>query len=466
MVVWSERALSNYTPRFAGKRKASTRSSAGDVLCRHEKYFRSLKETPLSPQKDYRRVSFQTTGMVRCERAEGTRMKAHDRILRCGVALIFAATFATGAFAQAPAPAEPVTETQKLKDEVERLKAEQAVFEAKFGTLADGIAPKGDTNPTGLSIEGEVIAYATVDTIAGRIATSFKSGTPVPPSGSTIAMFSEPELKMLSEWRAVGAQVGMLEDRKLLDAEPPDPGSCKPSPAVSAMGAPPLAVANVLVQAFSLFRVDRTITGTVVELDEFAVTAQVANKLLAAGYKVVYLPSVYDLTSNGAFTDIEIYKRLKKLKDDMTVEIARTQARRAKIDACPKPLAAPLQNWSATSATFLENRKALLAVVTSMMDEITKPDATGVTRIQAYQRASHIAKLTQGAWLLQIKPIAAAGNVLVSKNILFSKLRFGGGSVISYMLFQPDGQLAKSGTPAAYEGSKKMSEVPSIAGTP
>lgn len=400
-------------------------------------------------------------------------MKTNDLILRCGAPFALAMCLATAAFAQdTPAvPAAPVTETQRLKDEVERLKAEQEAFEAKFGKLADGLAPKGDIATNSLSIEGEILAYSTVDTIATQIAKSVRAANP----GPTIALFSEPELKLLTEWRAVGAQVRILEDERNTVTESTIPGSCKPAPLVVPEGVPPAAIANVLVQAVSLFRVDRTITGTKVELNDFAVTAQVANQLMTLGLKVVYLPSVYDLRSSDAFTDIEIYRRLKILRDGtngavprngLNDEIKRTEEAREKLSACAKPFTPELTKWLAGSAVFLERRKQLLTAVNGMLDEITKPDATGVSRIQAYQRASQISALTKDAWLLQLEPIAAAGNVLVTKNLFYSKLRFGGGSVISYMLFHPGGELAKAGTAAAYKGALKMSEVPSLVGTP
>ena len=59
-------------------------------------------------------------------------------------------------------------------------------------------------------------------------------------------------------------------------------------------------MANVAVQAFSLFRVDRTITGSKVTLDEFAVTAPLSERLMELGLNVIYMPSAYDMTANGS----------------------------------------------------------------------------------------------------------------------------------------------------------------------
>ena len=197
--------------------------------------------------------------------------------------------FAIAAVAQdAPTAPAPADKNQKLNDEIARLKLENEKqkleneqLEAEVGKLADGIAPKGDIAPNGLSIEGEILAYENVDTIARRIALSVRdasragplSGTTLPagtilpagtklPTGTaapadikigassvlrkgeildttivlsedlafqqytlgttiefprdlnpllqhprqpTIALFSEPDLKLLSEWRAVCA---------------------------------------------------------------------------------------------------------------------------------------------------------------------------------------------------------------------------------------------------------------------
>jgi hypothetical protein len=397
--------------------------------------------------------------MLRRRRVEETRMNIRTLLGRCAAACTLSLIFsANSPAADDPATPAPPTETERLTNDVERLKAEQARFEAKFGTLADDLAPKGDITATNLSVEGEILAYSTVDTLASKIAETVKSAG----DATTIALFSEAELKLMSEWRAVGAQVKLLEDKPVADATPQIPGSCpKAGQDLAPLGAPIAAIANVAVQAFSLFRVDRTITGTKVELNEFAVNAQIANQLIGKGLKVVYLPSVYDLTASGAFTDIEIYKRLAALKDQVADDIGKIEAARGKFKDCKK-----LAEWLEDSGAFLERRKQLLAVVNGIIDEITKPDDAGLSRIQAYQRASQMSKLTANAWLLQTNPISAAGNVVTTKNIFRTKLRFGGGSVLSYMLFKPDGALAKAGTVAAYKGAQKMSEVPSLVGTP
>jgi hypothetical protein len=386
-------------------------------------------------------------------------MKIRTLLERCLLVCTSTLLFSSAVIAaDDPPPSATALETQKLKDEIELMKAEKELLELKVGTLPDGITPKGDVTPTTLSIEGEILAYSTVDKVAQGIVDELCGPSP----GSkcpmaAVAIFSEAELKLMAELRAVNAQVKRLEDKKSEASAPAAPaGVCPKGPVIAADAAGPLAVAGLAVQAFSLFRVDRALTGTVVKLDDFAVTAQVANKLQAKGARVIYLPSIYDLRANETFTDIGVYKRLAGLRDVLANDIKGTEGDRKKLEKCPKSF----PEWFESSAAFLEQRKQLLAVVNSILDEITKPDDAGVARIQAFQRASRMMELSKDAWLLQIKPIAAAGNVITTKNILFTKLRFGGGSVISYMLFNASGELQKSGTLGAYEGGKRMSDVP------
>jgi hypothetical protein len=364
------------------------------------------------------------------------------------ISLIFAAS---SSGADDPATPAPPTETEQLQNDVERLKAEQDRFEAKFGKLADGLAPKGEVTPMGLVVEGEILAYSTVDALATRIAAEVKDAKPT----DTVVIFSEAELKLMTELSAIVEQVGLLERMRSGMSAPAPAERCAKPGEVSAAAAPIAAIANVAVAAVSLFRVDRTITGTAVTLNDFAVTAQVANQLGKLGIKVVYLPSVYDLTASRAFANIEVYRKLIELRKTIEEDLEKTDQERKALEKCAKQF----DRWFNGSAGVQGSRKKLLAVVGGIIDEITKPDDSGLSRIQAYMRASQMAKLARNAWLLQIKPIAASGNVLTTKNIFYTKLRFGGGSVISYMLFNPSGELARSGTFAAYVGDKKMSEV-------
>jgi hypothetical protein len=360
----------------------------------------------------------------------------------------------------APAPAsDPAAEA--LKEKVEKLTQEVAyqtkqneMLAAKTGAIADGVAPKGELKATSV-IEGQILAYGAVDAIAESIAAGIE--TLVVPAAQAckciapptkIALFSPTELKMISDARAMSAQIALLEDLEQQQKFPAKPSGACTGPKPKALAAGPLTAVGAALQAFSLFRVDREVVATAVTLEDYAVAASVASKLLHKNFDVVYMPSVYDLTAGGAIPQFDFYNRLiatrEKVKSAIKdVENGITESASATTPTCK----AAWKDWRNVADPYMEDRTALLALANEGLTSLTaKDDVSGMSRIQAYQRASLLQQKTTGAWLLQLKPVNAAGNVHISKNILFSNLSFSGGAIVSYMLFMPDGTLKQAAT--------------------
>ena len=156
--------------------------------------------------------------------------------------------------------------------------AESAMYKAQIGQISATL-PTGKTTATNLNIEGTILAYQAADTATNLIAKAV-----IDAKTNKVVFFSTKEITNMARYQAFLAQAELLQSRipnltkmpTLLTDVP-----CK-LPPEDKKAAPPLLVIDTALQILALFKVDRTISGHDVTLDEFAVYALVAAKLKAA----------------------------------------------------------------------------------------------------------------------------------------------------------------------------------------
>jgi hypothetical protein len=353
--------------------------------------------------------------------------------------------------------------------------AEAARYKAELGQITATL-PKGTTSAQGLNIEGTIIAYRAARDAAEKIATDAQNK-----KATTIVFFSSKELNGQLVLKSFLLQTEILDGRiknelsrplTLLTRESGNLAKCdKPGASKKVaqdeiektkkrIGIPPLLVIDTALQVLSLFKVDRTVTGHDITLDDFAIYTLVANSLISKNIPVVYPACYYPSESNWSST--EAYKRFtlllenSKALDKAAYDVGKTKtellqsAEQVKSNACKSAL-------YAHDVAVVDDRLSLIKTVQSIVGQIiaglTKSDdQSGLTLIQTLMTAGQLSTRLKSAHLLQVKPISAGGSTLTTTNVFGSKLSFSGGVVISYMLFDDEGKLVSADSIPVYGG--------------
>lgn len=97
--------------------------------------------------------------------------------------------------------------------------------------------------------------------------------------------------------------------------------------------------------------------------------------------------------------------------------------------------------------------KTLQSRMSDFLAALTKPDGNGATPLVGLLRAQALQKaVTSDRVIVNVKFVAAGGNNIIKKNVLYSTLRFSGGVVVEYLLADHAGFLTASGVVACYGG--------------
>lgn len=111
--------------------------------------------------------------------------------------------------------------------------------------------------------------------------------------------------------------------------------------------------------------------------------------------------------------------------------------------------AARLEEFSNRVSVFKDALAQVNAALTKTSDQ------SGMALIQSLVLAERLATNMKGAFLLQVKPIAAGGTTHASTTIFGTSFSFSGGAIVSYVLYKPDGLVATAGTVPVFAGLVK-----------
>jgi len=361
--------------------------------------------------------------------------------------------------AQALAEAKAAT----AKAEADLAKAEADKAKAMLGEITQ-TTPKGTATAEGLSVEGKIRAYRAAETAATAIAEAVLKKSP-----QKVVVFSAKEMNDITFWQSFLQQATVLQNQLAAPTLPPlfadNPGQCAPPktargvpPAVRTV--PPLMAIDAALQLLSLFKVDRTVKGADVTLDDFAIAALVGGKLAAAKISVAYPPSYYP----GAFAPSSAPRTTQALATltqrrqtliDFSTNIDTKKQQIAQRSTQEQQQAC--KDRYAEDIALLDNLQTRVKTSIGLLDAffagILKADAqSGVTLLQTLIAAEQLSTTFQSAHTLQLKPVAAGGATMTTTNIFGSKISFSGGVVISYMLFDSAGVLVDAATVPQYGG--------------
>jgi hypothetical protein len=269
------------------------------------------------------------------------------------------------------------------------------------------------------AIEPEILAYESLDSVAGNIAT-FVHGKA---DGKPVVFHSEKDIAAATAFQSFRTQVANLTNA-LEDLAPPT----RSAQAIAvAIGGVTLA-AKAVIELLALFRTNVDIKGVAITPDETAFLAEVAGRLVERGTKV-YIPSIHPFPSDGA----EVQTLLGKLQVEDQEAAARVKG----------------------DAQLKADYDALHAVVLALTAELSKASADGATLMATLLRGEGFAHAvaSQEPLTLFLKIVREAGAIRLKRSLVPSKgIEYSGGVVVDYILFAHDGSVAAGATLAAYIG--------------
>jgi hypothetical protein len=232
---------------------------------------------------------------------------------------------------------------------------------------------------------------------------------------------------------------------------------------------------DVALQIAQIFKVDKSFEGSDITLDEFALSAQVANRLRANGVtQVVYGPLyVAGTLGNAGATDIEtaldglgdaqvnLDIRLAEIDRQVGVLQARQDAAKGKLtEACQKALdlAMRIDAGLQTYGKSLKDRAGKFEVAATTVDE-----KTGTTLLQSLVTADRMSSKLKNARILRLKPVSGGGTVYIRTTFFSTHVGVGGGAVVSFLLLDGGtGEVLAGDTVADYGGFAEPQDLAGI----
>jgi len=415
--------------------------------------------------------------LERIKKTKGVNMQPH-RITQVVIATLVLA----GSAALAATSQDDVDEAKRVQQLEEAKKAaaqarqataeaQAAEAKAKLGTIdaSKFTPPKGEAKT--LALEGSLLAYSALDGVATKIAEAVKPAASAAGGLSRpVALLGDKEFNALQQAKSFKSSLAVLNNNikqfKVPKLAADDPQCKEPTEAGGGLGV--LGSIDVALQIAQLFKVDKSLEGAEVSIDEFALASVVVSKLQAAGFKQVAYGPVFLAGAFGGkdpFADSDIVKALDTLTGqqlNIDIALAEIARRRDKLkdreddkkvklpDACKIPFdeARAIYTSLETRGKNLKDRADKFSIAVTTLD-----DKTGVTVLQALVQGETMSKNLVGARVLRLKPISGGGTVYIKTNLFATHIGIGGGAIVAYMLLDgTDGSVMASGTSSVYGG--------------
>ncbi|MGJ9420137.1 hypothetical protein ACHAC9_20640 [Massilia sp. CMS3.1] len=382
-------------------------------------------------------------------------------------------TKAVAEASQATADATKAT-ADALKATAESRKAvaefEVAEARAKLGTLDLSKLSAVTAEAKTLNIEGNLLAYASVQTLAKQIAASIAPHT----KSKVVVLFTENELKFIEQVQPVSSNLQALDmdiDNLIIPRLEIDNPKCAADEAGGGPGL--LGSIDVASQVLSVFKTNTKSEGVDVTTDSFALSAAVAAELKQAKVRVVYPPLFSPGLALGAYSKSNVEQALDNIAmkagqiDRILANIdkQKDQVKKRK-EAMKKPTPQCKSAFDKAEKTLEQTEGKANALKSRVEKYLTLANSfdekTGKTMLQSLVAAEALRKAAADGYLLQIKPISAGGTTTIKTSFFRSSTRFSGGAIVAYMLISgTDGAILDSGVVGAYGGYVKAGELSS-----
>jgi hypothetical protein len=357
--------------------------------------------------------------------------------------------------------------------EADFAKAQVDIFKAKIGELNTDLLPKGTIDAKTLGIEGQTQGYAAVGRVSAEIADAVKNATAKNPK---VVIYTETEIQTLMKSKAFGQMAVVMKESASDYVLPPSdigvPVSCQRNPKiVKPPTVPPLLALSTAVGLLDLFKKDRTLEGSTITIDAFALTTSIIKALKAQGVAPYYPPSFFALAQLDFGRDektkiynsavFQQYEDLRTTAARLVQGLSAYDDRKAAIEAatadkkyppsaqCKTEASAQLVRLAAAKATATQ----ISSEIADLIATVIKVDGdTGQSQLVNYMLAERFSNLTDGAFILQVKAIAAGGTTQTTKSLFSSKVSFSGGAIVSYLLLDAAGTPVLADTVPFYTG--------------
>jgi hypothetical protein len=364
--------------------------------------------------------------------------------------------------AATPKPDLTITELDKRLNELEKRatiatkEKEIAVSEAERATAEKNKILNLLPTPTATPLAGtttvdaqvvfqsELMAYKSLSDVAGFV------GDDLQDVNGSVVIYNEADMNALQTYSILLAQIKTTVDQYKALNQRLNPGSSEEVGPAAIFAAP--QVASTLLKSVAdiaaLFRTNTTITGTSVSVDDAVLNSQVADTLRRKGFRVfepkLFLPNLFDQP------DSEIIKQLGNLN----LVKARGEQAVAEFDA----LSAEAQKASVKKA-IISRVRALNTQVDTFINNLMRIDeTTRQSPLTGLYRAERLRNLLgdekNQTYVLHLKVAKAEGTKTIKSNLFTgTKLTYAGGMIVSYTLFDRNGQIVKSGIRGSLRGS-------------
>jgi hypothetical protein len=357
---------------------------------------------------------------------------------------------------------DPELEELKKKKEIAEAKkaiaeARKAEIEAKF-PIPDPDTLKGSTDVKGDLIESRIQAYKANEIISDEIAKNTQN------KGITrLFVFNETDYEKILAYKRLIQQLDVINEEYR-----------KCSPTGGAAG--PAVIPNLLLNALPLLKTDTSIVGSSFDIDDEAFWASLANKFSSRG---IYLsnPFISNFDSSTiVFGNSPLFFKLEQAYQSASKpDCANNYKFKNSIDSVFRKIREEL-NLATKDSTPEITKKTTTTIITppnkTEVEEIANKTASSSPSPSSnnwfnYLITEQIMKTMQtyGIYWIKVKNIKAGGNLRIKSNPLIdifrggSSIKFSGGSIATYYIFNNNGDIIASGVINAYTPYKKSSQI-------
>jgi|CXWL01.1.fsa_nt_gi hypothetical protein len=390
-------------------------------------------------------------------------------IIMCAVVIFIGApSFADEQQAKdSPELAEAKKKQALAEAEKATAEAQRDTFKAKLGDLSTDKIEKSTLTTDKLAIEGKLLAYKSAMAIANTIGGSVSEKIPSKKLVIATQLLNDLILyqTFMTQTELLLNSITPLTTKPKLQTDPL-PSVCSEKVEKSRF-VPPLDVASIAIQLISLLKVDTTVKGIEATIDEFGFAAALSAELSLKGIDVVY-PSRFYAGALAPPQDLQIVTRVNELsrsKIKLDHFLDWLIGRQNELKASAAKASNACKALYARDVETLENLgrvvKDAATTTQGILDQVMKTEnQSGIKLLQQLSFAEILRRNYQDAAILELKTLEAGGAAKTKEAFWGTSLRFSGGAVIAYMLFEgKTGRILTSGLVPHYSGYIEDSEI-------
>jgi hypothetical protein len=302
----------------------------------------------------------------------------------------------------------------------------------------------GTVNVTGtVAFQGELLAYKSLADIADAV------GTDIHDFQGTVIIHNDSDIKALQTYAIILSQIkNFVSEYEFLNGKLNVKSAEEVGPA-GILAAPEVAstLLRSVADVAALFRTNTDISGLAIIPDETVINATIASALRQHNMHVfepkLYLPNLIKGPDSELIKQLGVLTQMKALAEQSAADY----------DALPD------NKKTANQKIVIPKLKALNAQVDTFINNLTHvDDTTKESPLLGLYRAERLKILlqdtSQQCYVLYIKLAKAEGTRTVKSNLFTgTKISYTGGMILSYTLFDRDGEIKKAGIFASYRGS-------------